>query len=456
MLRLGLGAGALAAAGRLRAAAVPALAALRRRPPNILMIVADDMRHDLIGALGDPMVCTPNLDRLAAGGTAFRSAHHMGGKFSAVCVPTRGALLTGCNVFRAMVDPADNVIAQSRITIGEHLRLRGYDTYCVGKWHNDFGSLNRSFANGEGIFLRGLNRNQYRMRVHHYDPTGAYGSHTAYDAQKFSSDFLADHAVDYLGQQDGNRPFFLYTAFTSPHDPRTPPSEYAELYPAERMKLPPNFLPCHPFDNGELHVRDEDLAPHPRTAKRIRQEIAAYFGMVSSMDASIGRILSALDDSGLAENTIVVFTADHGLAVGQHGLLGKQNLYEHSLRVPLVLRGPGVPAGARSDALVYSWDTFPTLCDLAGQPAPRGLDARSLAPLFANPEAPHRRRLSALYRDFQRAAQDERWKLIEYTVGGRRRTQVFDLQNDPWERHDLAADSAAMAEAERLRPDLIC
>lgn len=454
ILRLGLGAAALAAVGtRLRAAAAPA--APRRRPPNILMLVADDLRHDAIGAIGDRVVQTPHLDRLAAGGMAFTGAHHMGGKFSAVCVPTRGSLLTGCNVFRAMVDPADNVMAPARVTLGQHLRSRGYRTHCVGKWHNDFASLNRTFASGEAIFLRGLNQDQYRMRVHHYDPTGRYGRRTAYHAKKFSTDFLADHAVDFLGRHSGEQPFFLHTAFTAPHDPRTPPKPFADLYRPADMPLPPNFLPQHPFDNGELHVRDEDLAPHPRTPERMRAEIAAYYGMISSLDAGVGRILAALDASGQTDNTLVVFTADHGLAVGQHGLLGKQNLYDHTLRVPLMLRGPGIPAGARSGALAYSWDLFPTLCGLAGQPVPAGLDARSLEPLLRSPRAAHRTGVQALYRDFQRSAKDARWKLIEYTVNGQRHTQLFDLANDPWERENLAGQAAATGERDRLRAQLI-
>lgn len=454
-LRLGLGAAALGAAGRLRAAARPASAVPRQRAPNVLMLVADDLRHDAIRALGDSVVQTPHLDRLAAGGMAFTQAHHMGGKFSAVCVPTRGSLLTGCNVFRAMVNPADNIISPARLTLGEHFRACGYRTYCVGKWHNDFTSLNRTFEDGEAIFLRGVNRNQYRMRVHHYDPTGVYGSNSAYDARKFSTDFLADHAVDFLERQSADRPFFLYTAFTAPHDPRTPPKAFADLYRPPDMPLPPNFLPQHPFDNGELHVRDEELAPHPRTPARVQSEIAAYYGMISSLDAAVGRILGALEASGRAEDTLVVFTGDHGLAVGQHGLMGKQNLYDHSLRVPLLLRGPGIPAGRRSGALTYAWDLFPTLCDLAGQPTPAGLDARSLTPVLRAPDSSHRRTLHGLYRDFQRTAKDERWKLIEYTVNGDRHTQLFDLANDRWEMHNLAGDPAAAAIIESLRPELV-
>jgi arylsulfatase A-like enzyme len=458
LLRYTATAAAMAAVGKLpsaRGEAAPSAPALpRARRPNILMVVADDHRHDAIHTMGDSAVQTPCLDRLAASGTAFSQAHHMGGKFSAVCVPTRGCLMTGCSVYRAMSDQADNIITPSRVTLGEHLGANGYYTHCVGKWHNDFKSLNRSFAHGEAIFLRGLASDQYQLRVHHYDPTAVYGKNTVYYASKFSTDFLADHAVDFLQNYRRDEPFFLYTAFTAPHDPRTPPRDFARLYSAKNTPLPLNFAPVHPFDNGELHVRDEDLAPHPRTPDRVRQEIAAYYGMISNLDAGVGRILAALEASGRAEDTIVVFTADHGLAVGQHGLMGKQNLYEHSVRVPLMMRGPGIAAGERSDALLYSWDLFPTLCELAGVTPPDGLDAQSLTPLLRGERSSHRTQIRSLYRDFQRMTKTDRWKLIEYAVNGQRHTQLFDLRHDAWEMNNLAADPAAVGQLAALRSDL--
>jgi arylsulfatase A-like enzyme len=458
MIRLTATAAAMAAVGRIPSARAQAVTAPsfapRTRRPNILMLVADDHRHDAIRAMGDPVVQTPVLDRLAADGMAFSQAHHMGGKFPAVCVPTRGCLMTGCTVFRAMADQADNIIVPSRVTLGQHLGANGYHTHCIGKWHNDFKSLNRSFADGEAIFLRGLASDQYRLRLNHYDPTGVYGNGTAYHASKFSTDFFCDHAVDFIRNYRREEPFLLYAGFTAPHDPRTPPPAFANLYHPDKIPLPPNFTSTHPFDNGEMHVRDEELAPYPRTADRTRREIAAYYGMISNLDAGVGRILAALEASGRAEDTIVVYTADHGLAVGQHGLLGKQNLYDHSLRVPLLLRGPGIAAGRRSDALLYSWDLFPTLCQLAGVTPPGDLDARSLVPVLRGENGVHRAGLHALYRDCQRMAKNDRWKLIEYSVGAERHAQLFDLRNDAWEMNNLASDPAAATQLAGLRADL--
>jgi len=169
--------------------------------------------------------------------------------------------------------------------------------------------------------------------------------------------------------------------------------------------------------------------------------------MITSLDAQIGRILAALAERGDAANTVVVYTADHGLAVGQHGLLGKQNLYEHSIRVPRIMAGPGLPTGNTVQALTHHADVFPTLCDLAGLTVPSTVEGRSLLPLVTNNDAPWRDSVFAMYKDVQRAVSDGAWKLIRYyrsgdqTVGSDR-IQLFHLKNDPWEMHDLAADPA--------------
>ena len=378
----------------------------------------------------------------------------MGGKNGAVCVPTRASLMTGCTPFKASVNLGGAVIRPDRTTLGQHFRKSGYDTFQTGKWHNDVPSMARSFAAGRGIFLGGMTPDQRKVHVQDHDSTGAYDKSRVYLAPKFSTEFFCDQAVDYIRGHQGPAPFFVYAAFTAPHDPRTPPPEFASLYDPSKIPVPANFAERHPFDNGDLVGRDEKLAPFPRTPARIQKEIADYYGMISHIDANVGRVLQAIEESGQAKNTLIVYTADHGLALGQHGLLGKQNMYEHSTRVPLILHGAGVPTGFRSDALAYSWDLFPTLCDLAGIPTPSGLEARSLAPVLRGDTASHRTELNALYRDFQRMAKDDRWKLIEYSVQGQRHTQLFDLASDPWETKNLAGEQAQAPILRRLRERL--
>lgn len=428
--------------------------------PNILLIISDDHRHSALHGFGEPAVQTPVLDRLAADGVAMRRAHIMGGMTGAVCIPARACLHTGAHVFRCSVGHsveagrALSTLNPELALLGETLRAAGYQTFATGKWHNDRASFARSFEGAARIFFGGMCDHD-KVPLHDFDPTGAYPPEQAYIGEGFSSELFADAAVDFLTNHADGRPFFLYLAFTAPHDPRTPPPEYAALYDPAAIPLPPNFLPEHPFDNGELRVRDEQLAPWPRTPEVIRQHMADYYGMISHMDAQIGRVLDALDQAGHADNTLVVYLADHGLAVGQHGLMGKQNLYDHSIRVPLILRGPGVPAGRQVNELVYSYDLFPTLCELVGLPIPPTVDSRSFAGLVQGRETSGRETVFAVYKDVQRMVSDGRWKLIRYYRAhergvGEDRLQLFHLAEDPWETQDLAGQSAYRHELERL------
>lgn len=442
--------------------------------PNILWMIADDHRFDALGAAGDPVVRTPALDALAAGGVHFRRNYIMGGNSGAVCVPTRASILTGVNPLRAHVGsrpdgPPGAGIAPDLPTLPAVLRREGYRTFAIGKWHNDREGFARGFAGGRHLFFGGMSDHR-RVPVHAYDPTGAYPPDARRIAEGFSSELFADAAIAFLRDQgaalDAGRgsgpeapePFCLYVAFTAPHDPRMAPSPYAEMYPPEAVPLPPNFCPDHPFDNGDLHTRDEELAPHPRTPETVRRHIADYYAMVSHLDAQVGRILAALRATGRDRDTIVVYTADHGLALGRHGLLGKQNLYDPSVRVPLILSGPGLPPGRRVEALSMSYDLFPTLCALTGTPVPATVEGRSLLPLATGAQAVLHESAWAMYRYLQRMVTDGRWKLIRYyrsERGGTDRLQLFDLQDDPWEMRDLSAEAVQAprlrALAERLR-----
>jgi arylsulfatase A-like enzyme len=270
-----------------------------------------------------------------------------------------------------------------------------------------------------------------------------------------STDIIAEAIIRFIDAQDGQTPFFAYSAFLAPHDPRTMPAKYLAMYPPETMRLPANYQPCHAFDNGELRVRDELLAPFPRTAAEVRRHLAEYYAMITHLDDRIGDILAALKRRGLAENTVVVLAGDNGLALGQHGLFGKQSLYEHSTRVPLIFAGPGVPKGARREALVYLLDIFPTLCELSGVPVPASVEGQSLVPVLQQ-GAPGRDSLYLAYKELHRGVRTSRHKLIEYVVQGRHSmTQLFDLQADPAETRNLANDPAHAALLASLRAELL-
>jgi arylsulfatase A-like enzyme len=415
------------------------------RRPNVLILLSDDQRFDTIGALNNPAIRTPNMDRLVCRGVAFTHAHTMGAMCGALCVPSRAMLMTGRTLFHLRGD--GHVIPPRDVTLPEMLRKQGYVTFGTGKWHNDPASYARSFSQGGTIFFGGMT-DQSAVPVQDFDPSGQYRRERQRIERRPSSELFSDTAIGFLRRHKGDEPFCLYVAYTSPHDPRTAPKEFADLYSPDRMELPKNFLPRHPFDNGELRVRDELLAPFPRTPEVIRRHLADYYAMISHLDSQIGRVLTALDESGHGDDTIIVFAGDNGLAVGQHGLMGKQNLYDHSARVPLIVGGPGVPRGRSCDALVYLADVCPTLCELTGASVPASVEAKSLRPLLKEPTARFRDSLCCAYMTFQRSIRADDWKLILYNVKGRQTPQLFNLKDDRWETRSLAEDPG---QADRVR-----
>ncbi len=407
--------------------------------PNVLFLFSDDQRADTIAALGNPLIRTPNLDRLVTQGTTFTRAYCMGAQQGAVCVPSRAMLMTGRTLFRIQ----ENLAGQG--TWPEMFAKAGYATFMTGKWHNGGESARRVFQEGKAIFLGGMGDPrklpiQDISAAHIFENKRASGDH--------SVQVFADAAVEFLQRQKGASPFLCYVAFNAPHDPRIAPPPFHEKYRAALPPLPANFLPQHPFNNGELVIRDEQLAPWPRSPELVRQHLADYYASIEHLDSQIGRILAALDASGQAEKTLIVFASDHGLAIGSHGLFGKQNLYDHSMHAPLIIAGPGVPRGKKSDALCYLLDIFPSLGALAGIAPPEGSEGRSLAPLLAGGTEPPRDVLLTAYMKVQRAIRDDRWKLIVYPLVNK--TQLFDLRADPAELRDLAGDPQHVGEVQRL------
>lgn len=392
---LSLGAGLLARAQK------PA------RRPNIVFLLADDQRADTIHALGNPHIHTPNLDRLAARSAVFQRAYCMGGNNPAVCLPSRNMILSGRAYTRyGQYAPA------SEPNFADAFRQAGYVTYHHGKLGNSAQELQSRFDTCQYI-------DEKEARL-----SGQPGK------------LIADDAITFLDQRPKDRPFCLHLAFEAPHDPRVPSAEDRERYDNAPIPMPPNFLPRHPFDNGEMTVRDELLAPWPRTEEEIRRHLREYYATITGLDRQIGRILTALAERDLEKDTLVLFTSDQGLAVGSHGLMGKQNLYEHSMRVPLLMAGPGIEPGDRP-ALVYLMDIFPTLLDCCGLRIPGGLDGFSFQHALRMPLARARGGIFTAYRDCQRAWCDDRYKLIVYPRLNR--TQLFDLEEDPHETKDLSA-----------------
>ncbi len=440
------------------------------RKPNIVFFFTDDQRFSAIDALGIEDVRTPNIDALAARGTMFTQAHIPCGTSGAVCMPSRAMVHTGRTLFH--IEGAGERIPDEHTTLGEALQENGYRTFGTGKWHNGRRSFHRSFTDGDEIMFGGM-ADHWNVPVYHFDPSGKYDGrlpmcqdpYASNDlimrradhvhAGKHSSEILCDAAVKFITEYDGDKPFFTYIAFLAPHDPRTMPEQWRNMYDPDSIVLPPNFTGGHPFDNGSLQIRDEKLASFPRNPEETRRHIAEYYGMITHLDHELGRVIATLEDKGILDDTVIVFAGDNGLAVGQHGLFGKQNCYDHSVRVPLIFAGPGVPKGSRSDAFAYLFDIFPTLCELTDIDPPDTVEGLSLVEAMRNPSVTTRETMYFAYCESQRAVKDRQFKLVEYVIDGKNNmTQLFDLENDPWETSNLAFEPGHAERVNHLRKEM--
>lgn len=414
--------------------------------PNFLVIVSDDQRPDTIAALGNSVIQTPNLDRLVREGMAFTRATCA----FPLCVPSRAEILTGTTALRNGVPYGGGRLKPGQTFWGDALRDAGYHTWYCGKWMNDGNPKTRGYDETSGLFSSGGAGELGR------EPR--YGRHgrliTGYRGWTFKKDdgsveldkgigligetskHIADGAIALLNRES-DEPFFLHVNFTAPHDPLIIPHGYEGKYAPEDVPFPANFLPRHPFDHGNLEGRDEQLLPWPRTEDDVREEIAAYYAVIDDMDHHIGRILAELRSTGRYDDTVIIFTSDHGLALGSHGLMGKQNMYEHTIGIPFVIRGPGVPQGERSDAQIYLRDMYPTTCELAGIPIPKSVTAKSFAPVIRGDVEQIYPAVFGYYHDHQRMIRTSRWKLIRYPRLAKQ--QLFDLQSDPHEQNDLSS-----------------
>ena len=415
--------------------------------PNILFIVVDDQSpFDLKIYAPDSRLETPNIDRIAAKGMVFDGAHHMGAWSGAVCTPSRHMIMSGRTVWhipdrRAKSARNPNVQNPKLVppnlasnTMAAVFNRSGYDTMRTCKTGNSYEAANRLFTVRHDAMKRG-------------------------DTDETGSAWHANRVLEYLEhreQNDDQDPFLIYFGFSHPHDVRDGKPELLAKYGAVNHKnkqapppanpkkppLPPNYLPEHPFFHGHPKLRDEVAVPgvwDRRDEQTMRNELGREFACSENIDVQIGRVLKRLEAMGELDNTYVFYTADHGMAIGRHGLQGKQNLYEHTWRVPFIVSGPGIEAGTRVRGNIYLLDVLPTLCDLAGIDAPDTIEGTSFKPVLEGHQSTVREVLYGVYsggtKPGMRCIKKGDWKLIKYDVmdGTVRRTQLFNLAENPHE-----------------------
>ena len=419
------------------------------QPTNVLVILSDEHTRRVLGAYGNPIVRTPHLDALAARGTRFASAYCQ----TPICVPSRASLATGRwpHTIGAW-DNATPYVGTEAPSWGHRLTAQGHQVTTVGKLHY------RRVEDPSGF-------PDQRVPLHVLDGTGdLYGLlrgdmpprpqslRHVIDARAGESEYIrydraiADTAARWLREEAEaarrEKPWVLFVGFVSPHFPLVVPDSYFRLYPQDALPLPVAWSDAtwsrHPAH--ELHRRQLGLTA-PLDEATVRRAMAAYYGLVSFLDEQVGRVLAALDESGLGSSTRVIYSSDHGEMLGEHGLWWKSTMFESAVAVPLIIAGPEVPAGrvARTNAMLV--DLYPTILELAGA-TPSSEDAalpgRSLVSLARGPET-DRMAFSEYHAVFSRRGmfmlRAGRFKYVRH-VGDS--PELFDLDADPDELCDLA------------------
>lgn len=427
-----------------------AVAAFGATPkPNVLFLFADDQCFETIRALGHTDIDTPNLDKLVARGATFTHAYNMGSWSGAVCVASRTMLITGRSIWRAnVVYAATDKEREAGRLWPQLMAAQGYRTYMTGKWHIQ--------AKAELAFdvVKDVRAGMPKDGPSAYSRPheGQKDDWSPYDTQlggywqggRHWSEVVADNTLAFLRQARRDpHPLFMYVAFNAPHDPRQSPKEFVDRYPLDRIRVPEDFLRMYPHHESigcGPSLRDEKLAPFPRTEHAVKVHRQEYYALITHLDVQIGRILDGLEASGRADNTWIIFTADHGLAVGHHGLMGKQNMYDHSLRVPFLISGPGVKPGLRINAPIYLQDAMATALELSGADKPEQVEFQSVLPLLKDPASPSRDTIYGAYLELQRAVIHGGWKLMVYPKA--KVMRLYHLAQDPHEKTDLAGEPA--------------
>lgn len=438
-----------------------AACAQESKKPNILFIFADDQSYETVRAFGNNEIQTPTLDRLASQGTTFTHCYNMGSWSGAVCIASRMMLNSGRFVWRAqkLHSKSEQERAAGRWW-SEHMKGAGYKTYFTGKWHCK-ASAQKSFDVAKNV--RGGMPNQTkegygRPKADGTDPWSPYDPKFGgfWKGGKHWSEVVGDDAIDFIDDaKSQEKPFFMYIAFNAPHDPRQSPKEYVDRYPLDKVSVPKNFLPLYPYkDKIALGTkqRDESLGTFPRTEHCVKVNRQEYYAIITHMDAQIARILDRLEASGMRDNTWIFFTADHGLSCGHHGLMGKQNMYDHSVRVPFMVVGPGVKEGAKNGGSIYLQDAMATSLELAGVDKPEHVEFNSVLPMLDGKPSPYET-IYGGYLNVQRSVRTDDYKLILYPEANVAR--LFNLKEDPDEMVDLAGKEESLPIMKELFAELL-
>ena len=413
-------------------------ASAKEKRPNFLFVLVDDESpFDLKVYDAKSILETPNIDKIAREGMVFESARHMGSMVGAVSTASRTQIMTGRYLWNipTLKNSYDNPNCPADIaeqTIGAVFNRAGYATMRTCKNGNSYAEANKKFTVVHDATKRG----------------GTEESGSAWHAKQ-----VLDYLNDRIASKE-EKPFFIYFGFSHPHDARNGTPELLAKYgainwtdmnslPPANPKQPPlqaNYLAAQPFFHGHPGLRDEEMVSgvwKNRDELTIRNELGREYACVENIDNQLGKVLKKLEEMGELDNTYIVYTADHGIAIGRHAFMGKQNLYEHTWRVPFIVKGPGIKAGKRVEGNVYLLDVLPTFCDLAGIKIPETVEGKSMKPVLMGKKTEIRDIMYGAYcggtKPGMRTVKKGDWKLIKYDLmdGTIRETQLFNLKYNP-------------------------
>lgn len=396
---------------------------------NVVVIFADQMHRFAMGCMDNPDVLTPTFDRLAETGTMFRSAYSA----TPVCSPFRVNMLSGRYAMETGANRNCCELPSWCHSLVDDFNTAGYDTSFVGKWHvggNGNVPIPQRLRMGFQRFIGYQCYNGFYRDVCFYDEDG-----DEHVFEKHRTDVTMDIALERLSHL-GERPFFMTIGFQAPHYPEQPSPRFDHMYRGRTVTPRPNYDGIDPYipTYSPPSPRPFELCPDfRRYGSDIHEYLRLYYGMVSQIDANVGRFLEALDDRGLSDSTLVLFTSDHGDLAGSHGLNGKCRSYEESAGIPLIMRGPGVPAGNVLDGPIDSSSFVPTCLDLAGIPTRADLASRSRAAMLSGRD--DGRPAFADLGDWCMIRQGS----VKLTTQGDACTpaMLFDLAKDPYELENL-------------------
>ena len=416
--------------------------------PNVLLIVTDDQAPHTLSVYGNKVCETPNIDKLAASGITLDQAYHMGSMSGAVCSPSRTMIMSGRTLWhlpprgRKHLKGEEGKVSGQDIlnhTLPAVFNRAGYETFRTCKNGNSYALANALFQ---------IVKDKTARKAGEQDGSQWHGRQ------------LLDYLDDRI-KRKAKKPFLAYFGFSHPHDERWGRDDLNEKYGVSNVKSPPSevsnesprvpvsWLPAHPFPDGHPGLRDEVRVPGVMTSRSeatVRNELGREYACIENIDDQVGLLLETLTKMGELENSYIIYTADHGIAVGRHGLMGKQNLYEHSWRVPFIVSGPGIKSGTRAKGNNYLLDILPTVCDLAGIAIPKTVQGKSLKPVLEGEKEQIRNVLYGAYcggtKPGMRSVRKGDWKLIKYDTmdGTVRRTQLFNLKENP---HELLIEHQA-------------